>query len=417
MKTNNSFGIDFITRISKSDRHSALIFARITVDGDRKEISLKENIKTSDWDSAREIVKGRTENVKCLNAHIDDVRFRIKEKFRMLKEKCCIVTAQTVKEAYLGGHSIQKSKHTLCELTRFHFKIEGEKLKPGTIKNYYATEAYLKKFIKFKFNLSDITLDKINYEFITDFEYYVRINPLKKHDPCTGNGVMKHMERLKKMIRWAIKLQWIEVDLLSNYRLSFKKSKRLKLTFEELTKIEKQEFNTGSLAYIKELFLFSCYTGLAYADVMALKSENFEEDDHGSIWCRIHRQKSDELSRVPVLKTAQLLFEKYRIHPKSVVRQTVFPYVSNQEVNRSLKIIGEVCGITKYMSFHLARHTFASTVTLNNGVPIETVSRMLGHTKISTTQIYSEVDEEKIANDMKGVEPRLAKRKSILLVS
>ena len=137
---------------------------------------------------------------------------------------------------------------------------------------------------------------------------------------------------------------------------------------------------------------------------MALKPNNLEKDSEGKLWCKIYRQKSDEYSAVPLLSIAIEIIQNYVDHPKALNWGTAFPYVSNQEVNRCLKIIGEVCGITKYMSFHLARHTFATAVTLKNGVPIETVSKMLGHKKISTTQIYAEVDEEKLNTDMASVE-------------
>ena len=228
MKANQTFGIDFITRLCKSDRTSALLFARITVDGERKEISLKEAIKIKDWDSAREIMKGQSIGAKTINCHIDDVRFRIKEKYRLLKDLELLITAESIKEAYLGIHITQKSKHSLCELMKYHTKIEGEKLKGGTMKNYVATEEYIKKFLKAKFSVDDIALGKLNREFIIELEYYIRNNPLKAHDPCLGNGVMKHLERFKKLVAWAKVLQWITVDPYDNYQLNLKRYKRPK---------------------------------------------------------------------------------------------------------------------------------------------------------------------------------------------
>ncbi len=414
MKANHTFGIDFITRLCKSDKSSALLFAGITVDGERKEISLKESVKIKDWDSAREIVKGHSIVAKTINSHIDDVRFRIKEKYRLLKDQELPLSAEAVKETYLGNHASQKSKHSLCELLKYHTKIEGEKLKSGTMKNYVTTEEYIKKFLKEKFRADDVALSKLDREFIIELEYYIRNNPLKAHDPCLGNGVMKHLERFKKMVAWAKVLQWITFDPYDDYQLSLKRYKRPKLTIEELMTIEAKEFSSNSLSYIKDLFLFSCYTGLAYADVMALTCQNFETGSDGQLWCKIYRQKSEELAAVPVLNSAVELMSKYKNNPKALNTGKVFPYVSNQDVNRNLKIIGEVCGIEKYMSFHLGRHTFATAVTLLNGVPIETVSKMLGHKKITTTQIYAEVDERKIADDMAGVEGRLEKRKKLM---
>jgi integrase/recombinase XerD len=325
MKANQTFGIDFITRLCKSDKTSALLFARITVDGERKEISLKEAIKIKDWDSAREIMKGQSIGAKTINSHIDDVRFRIKEKYRFFKDQELPITAEAVKEAYLGTHSTQKSKHTLCELLKYHTKIEGEKLKGGTMKNYVTTEEYIKKFLKQKFRADDIPLSKLNHEFIVELEYYIRNNPLKAHDPCLGNGVMKHLERFKKMVAWAKVLQWISVDPYDAYQLSLKRYKRPKLTIEELINIENKEFITATLSYVKDLFLFSCYTGLAYADVMALTHKNFEMDQDGKLWCKIYRQKSEELSPVPVLKPALLLMNKYKNHPKALNRGTIYP--------------------------------------------------------------------------------------------
>lgn len=413
MKATMTFAINFIARITKADRQSASLYVRITVNGDRKEISLKEQVHPKNWDSAREIVKGKTSEVKSTNEYIENVRFRIKEKYRSLETKGLEITADILKQAYLGNQNPQKLKHTLIELVKFHTKIESEKLKPGTMKNYIATEEYLKRFINHKFKTVDIILEKLNYEFIAEFEYFIRNYPLKEHDPCKGNGVMKHLERLKKMTTWSVKLQWLSSDPFTEYKLNLKKYKRSKLTLDELLRIENMEVHSVALANIKDLFLFSCYTGLSYADVITLKPDHFEKDINGYIWCKIYRQKSAEQSRIPVLTAAQFLLGKYKNHPKAITKGTIFPYVSNQEVNRNLKIIGEICGITRYMSFHLARHTFATVVTLKNGVPLETVSKMLGHTKLSTTQIYAEVDEDKIATDMEKVECRMMERRNL----
>lgn len=411
MRTENTFAIDFIIRLNKTQKDKALLYARVTVNGDRKEISLKHSFNAKDWDGRQEIVKGKSQEARTINNYIEDVRFRLKEKYRLLLDKQSTITAQAIKDAYLGKHALQKTGHTVMELLKYHARIAGDKLEPGTLKNYGATEQYLKAYIKFKYNKEDIFLTQLDYEFITELEHHIRYHPIKAHDPCKGNGVMKHLERFKKMVNWAKQLGWISSNPIGDYKLSFKRYKRKKLDITELSRIEEKQFSNPSLAYVKDLFLFSCYTGLAYCDVMALKPTNFESDAYGNLWCKIYRQKSEELSPVPVLKFAAELLLKYKDHPKAIRKGAIFPYISNQELNRNLKIIGETCDITKYMSFHLARHTFATAVTLKNGVPIETVSKMLGHTKITTTQIYADVDEEKIVEDMAGVEDRLKNRK------
>src|SRR5207253_2703821 len=178
-------------------------------------------------------------------------------------------------------------------------------------KNYVTTEDYVKRFIKTKYGKEDLFLKQLNQEFIIEFEYFIRNNPVKLHDPCAGNGLMKHMERLKKMARWSRQLGWLEQDPFIDYKLSFKRYKRKKLDLTELTKIEKQAFSNQSIAYVKDLFLFSCYTGLAYADVMALKPENLEKDNEAKLWCKIYRQKSDEFAAVPLLSIAIEIIQKY----------------------------------------------------------------------------------------------------------
>ena len=329
----------------------------------------------------------------------------------MLEEKQCAITATAIKEAYLGIHKIQSSGHTVIDLLKYHAKIASGNLEPGTLKNYVTTEEYISRFIKVRFNKEDVLLRELDFEFITELEYYIRNNPIKKHDPCLGNGVMKHLERFKKMVKWGRQLKWLSTNPFEDYKLALKRYKRKKLDIDELERIENKHFDNPKLSYVKDLFLFSCYTGLAYADAMALKPDHLEYDNDGKSMLKIYREKSDELSSVPVLNVAIQLIEKYKDHPKKLSDGTVFPSISNQDLNRNLKIIAEVCGITKYMSFHLARHTFATVVTLKNGVPIETVSKMLGHTKISTTEIYAEVDDEKIMEDMSEVESRMKKRK------
>jgi hypothetical protein len=352
MKTNNTFSIVFLCRPSKKDTSMGSIFVRITANGKQTEISLNEKLPVSQWNVQKQEANGRTPLVKALNSHVDNVRFKIKEKYRTLVDKDLPITAQGIKDAFLGNQVEQKG-HTLNELIAYHEKIEGEKLSPGTMKNYVTTGEYIRSFPKAKFDKDDIYLKELNYEFIVELEYFIRSNPLKLHDPCEGNGVMKHLERVKKMVRWSRQLGWIQHDPFLDYKLSFKKQKRKKLDLVEVARIEEQTFTNSRIDYLRDLFLFSCYTGLAYADVMALTPENLETDHKGRLWCKIYRQRNDEYAAIPVLSIAQSIVEKYINHPKAVNRGTVFPYTINQEVNRCLKIIGEVCGIPSTGAFIL----------------------------------------------------------------
>src|SRR6185437_598315 len=416
MKTTHSFSIDFIIRRCKDNKKEALIYARITVDEERKEISLKERINAVDWDPQQEIVKGRTELVKCLNKHIEDVRFKIKEKYRLLCDKETLITAETVKQAYLGTHTALKG-HKLVELLDYYDKIWKPKLKPGGFKNVVTTIAYVKAFLKASYPGGDIYLSQLSMELATNFEHFVRNNPMKAYDRCEGNGLAKHVQRFKRIVNWAVEIKWITVNPFKEYSCPQKKHRRKKVSFQQLVAIEQQQFSYPSIRYVKDLFLHSCYTGFAFADAMALREEHFEWDADGTVWCKIYRLKSDELAAVPILKSAATLLSKYKARSDYQPGGPIFPRITNQEVNRCLKVIQAVCGIDFSLTFHIARHTFAKTVALKTGIPLETVQIMLGHAKITTTQIYADVDEEKVLDDTAGWEERLDKKREIVLAS
>jgi site-specific recombinase XerD len=192
--------------------------------------------------------------------------------------------------------------------------------------------------------------------------------------------------------------------------MRFEKVEREFLTQEELTSIIKKSFTIERLQIVKDMFLFSCYTGLSYIDAMSLTRANIIKGIDGGKWLLTNRHKTDTVVRLPLLPQASSLIERYRDHPKAVHLGTLFPVISNQKMNSYLKEIADVCGITKPMTFHIARHTFATTVTLSNGVPIESVSKMLGHTSIRTTQIYAKVVESKLSEDMKSLEKRMKRQ-------
>lgn len=416
MKTTNSFSIDFLIRRCKENKQRALIYARITVDEERKEISLKEAIDANEWDPKKEMVKGKTMQAKSLNQHIEDVRFKIKEKYRALCESETLITAEAVKDAYLGVHALLKG-HKLLELLDYYYKIWQPKLKPGGFKNIKTTIAYVTRFLADQYPSGDIYLSQLSMELATNFEYYVRNNPIKAHDPCYGNGLSKHIQRFKTIVNWAVEIQWIKVNPLEKYSCPQKRNKRKKLTIQQLVSLEKRQFSDPALAYVKDLFLHSCYTGFAFADAMELRSRDFEWDVNGTVWCRIYRLKSDVLSPVPILKSAADILNKYRAQRGFDSEEPIFPTVTNQYVNRCLKIMQAACEFDVPLTFHVARHTFAKTVALKNGVPLETVQMMMGHTKIATTQIYADVDEEKIIDDTSGLQEKLDRKREIVLAA
>lgn len=269
-------------------------------------------------------------------------------------------------------------------------------------------------FLKAKLKTSDVFLVQLTYQFIVDFERFLRLHIPEGYDkPMGHNTVMKHLQRLRKMVTLAYKMEWIDKDPFIKFKPSYKKVEREFLSTEELQFIEDKEFKLERLNLVKDLFVFSCYTGLSYSDVMQLTEDNIAID--GNKWIMTNRQKTDTKVRIPILLTASELIEKYRGNIRASETNTLFPGISNQKMNAYLKEIATICSIHKKMTFHMARHTFATTITLSNGVPIETVSKLLGHTKIATTQIYAKVIEQKVSKDMALLMEKLKNPNSISL--
>jgi len=232
--------------------------------------------------------------------------------------------------------------------------------------------------------------------------------PLNPKTPCRNNTLMKHIERIRKIVNLAIKNEWLERDPFMKYKLAFTRTTREFLSADELASIEAKEFSISRLQFTKDLFVFSCYTGLSYIDSFNLTLQNISLGIDGEYWITTYRQKTDQPVRIPLLPKAMAIIEKYKDHPAVIANGKLLPGYANQTLNTYLKEVAGSCGIEKNLTFHIARHTFATTVTLTNGVPIETVSKLLGHRSIKTTQIYAKVIEWKVSQDMGILRSKLA---------
>ncbi len=411
MKSRNTFGIQFVLRLPKNKiDEMATVYARITVNSRRTEISLKSKVSINNWDEVKGRAKGKRPEIVKLNSHMEQVRSLIFDCYQELMQQNKVVSVDAVKAKYLG-EDVEEAM-TLIKIVEYHKQVAVSKLAPGTMKNYYTTESYLKKFLKHKYRKGDIALEELNYRFILDFEnFLINYESVDHHKSLGNNGVMKHMERLRKMMNMAVMMDWLEKDPFSKYKLHFDKVERGHLTKDELKVLSKKRFKIERLQSVLDMFLFSCHTGLAYIDIFNLTQENIAKGIDGKDWLMTNRQKTDTAVRVPLLPEAIQLIKKYKDHPVALAKGTIFPVISNQRMNGYLKEIAEICGINKNFTFHLARHTFATTVTLSNGVPIESVSKMLGHTSIRTTQIYAKVLEHKLSEDMNNLRLRMTSTK------
>lgn len=408
MQTSQSFGIHFTTRPDKAREGKEPIYACITVNKQRAYVALKHSVDPKNWDSGKGTAKGNKDEVKSINNYLGEVRNTISNNYKQLQLKGKMLSAKAVKDLYLGA---EEEVYTLSRLFIYHNETSTTDLKWSTLKHYYVTQRYLVKFLDEQHQASDIYLHQLDYKFVKDFEVYLRNHKPKDHQKqINNNGVMKHIIRLKKMVNLALNLQWIDNDPFAAYKLKIQKVNREQLSETELADMEKKVFVIDRLDMVRDLFVFCCYTGLSYVDVINLTPGHIVAGADGEKWIRTCREKTMIPVNVPLLPQALKILDKYESNIRSLSGGKVFPVMSNQKVNIYLKEISEVCNITKNVTFHLARHTFATTITLSNGVPIETVSKMLGHTKITTTQIYAKVVERKLKEDMQNLKKRLASK-------
>ena len=314
MQNMQTFSVDLLFRRCKSNKSRAMIYARITVNGERVEISLKEQINADEWNNDRCILKSKSPEAKKINEYIDNVRFRIKDKYRMLQSNEMLITAEEIKKAYLGVQVGLKGKK-LTELLDYYKKIWESKLAPGGFKNYKTTIQYVHLFVTSQYQSGDIYLSQVNMQLATEFEHYIRNHPIKEHDPCLGNGLSKHVQRFKRILNWGVEIEWIKANPIEKYSCPLKKSKRKKLTIQEVVLLERKTFISPSLVYVRELFLNSCYTGLAFADAMSLQESDFEWEIDERVWCKKYRTKSDELCAIPLLNLPSVILKNTGYSP------------------------------------------------------------------------------------------------------
>lgn len=398
-----TFGITIFPKSNKAKKGKAPIYGRITLNGERIELSLQRRITLRLWDERKSRLRGSSAESIQVNKSIDRVYNKIYESFRQLQDENKILTAEAVKSRYLG---IDDASKKLSEILDYHTLNMKTVLKPGTMKNYRTTEKYLYEFLSFRKKSDDIYLKQINYGFIVDFEQFLRTYKPKTHRPApSNNGVMKHLERLKKLLNLAQKLEWVKKDPFAKFPLKFTKTERDFISKEELKKIMGFQSSRMALIQTRDIFIFACYTGLSWIDVRSLSDDNIKIGIDGNKWIYSKREKTDTPVKIPVLPKAQQILDDY--NEKMKYSDLLLPVYSNQKTNKYLKEIANALNINKKLTFHVARHTFATTVTLSNGVPIETVSKLLGHTKLSTTQIYARVVEQKVSEDIQALKDRI----------
>ena len=394
---NNAMHLSFQVKTSKKNEFGkAPIYARITINEVRTEFSLKRFIEPDKWINKAGIAKGNTEEIRALNAHIMAVRTALFQHYNRLLETGKSINSEAVKNSYFG---ITEKSKTIMEVFQYHNdqmkSLIGKEYSFGTHERYATALNHTKEFIEYKYNVSDYAIKLVNHEFITEYEYY-----LKAVRKCSHNTAIKYLTNFKKIMRICLGNGWIDKDPFINYRFQLKEVEREILHQHELQAIADKEFATSRLEQVRDIFLFCCFTGLAYSDVKKLTKDHIIIGIDGERWIKVNRTKTDTRSSIPILPSAQAILDKYVNHPKCCADKKLLPVSSNQKMNDYLKEIAAVYEIEKNITFHIARHSFATTLTIQNDVPIESVSKMLGHKSIRTTQHYAKVLDKKVSNDM-----------------
>lgn len=395
--TSNSFGVHFILKKDKVDRSGFVpIYAKISINNERIALSINRRVKLLDWITKDELAKPNSEDNKVTNEIISSFKSKIYTTYSALIASNVAHNAETFKKLYYGDNKKTKIP-TLLEIAAQHNEnfeqMIGIRYSQGSYKNYKTTLKYLFEFVPIYHSKKDISLKEVNYKFAEAYFTF-----LTTEKDCKQNGANKQIQRLKKVLNYAIKQGFMQTNPLASFSLEFTPVNKIALTMHELEKLQKLILVRQVLINVRNIFLFQCYTGLSYGDTQRLSIANIERKEKDEYWIKMNREKTKVAFSVPLLPQAISIIEKY-LSPESI-KSKLLPVLSNQKMNDNLKLIQELAGINKNLTTHLARHTFATTVTLGHGVPIETVSRMLGHTKLATTQMYAKVLDTKIKEDM-----------------
>jgi len=396
----NSFNILFYIKRVKVDKlGKANIYLRITVNGRRAELSVRRKYFVDKWSSETGRAIGYNPEAKEINQYIDSIQHKLYKIYQYYIDKNIPYTAEKIKDHYLGKDSSLKMILAIFEEHNVQVNaLVGKDFAAGTAERYKTAKKHVSDYIQLEYKVDDLPVKDIDHQFITGFEYY-----LKTKRNCGHNSAVKYITNFKKIVRIAYANNWITKDPFFNWKSRLKVVDREFLSEQEIQAIIEKDFRNKRLDQVKDIFVFCCFTGLAYADVKKLNENDVVIGIDGEQWIKTKRTKTDTRSNIPILPTAAAILEKYAEHPVVLNENKLLPVLSNQKMNAYLKEIADVCNITKNLTFHLARHTFATTVTLTNGVPIESVSKMLGHKSLKTTQHYAKILDKKVSADMQAL--------------
>ena len=358
------------------------------------------SVKSSQWDKEKERIKGRTTEALNTNLQLDNIASGLQSIFRRI-EMSDVVSLERIKSEFLGK---KEEIDTLMQLFEKHnddvAKQVGVSVGKATLQKYNVCKRHFSEFLEKQYKRSDLKLTELTYVVIREFDLYLRTEVGQNPNTAT-----KTMKTFKTITLLGQKMGVLLHDPFMNHRFHIEPVNRGFLTDEEILCIAHKQINIPRLELIRDIFIFSCFTGLAYIDVSNLTPDHIVTLGDKQ-WIMTQRQKTSVETNVLLLDIPKAIIAKYG--GKTYRNGKLFPMLTNQKTNSYLKEIADICGIKKKLTFHLARHTFA-TMSLSKGVPMESVSKMLGHTNIRTTQIYARITNKKIEHDMEELADKLDK--------
>lgn len=378
----------------------ASIYLRITVNGEVADITTKRSVRPEMWDQRRECSLGKLHRDKELNHYLETIKTRLYQIHREFEIDGKRITAKALRDSFYGKDEDSK---TLGDVYREHNKkcraLIGIDYSRSTVEKFDTSLSHLIEYIQYQYGKDDILLSELNGLFVTDFDFY-----LKTVRKCQNNSSIKHLKNLKKVVRIALANDWIKKDPFFGIQFKHEETHVEFLTQEELERIMNKEFELPRLELVRDIFVFCSFTALAFIDVKNLTSDHLMKDNNGALWIRKPRQKTGNMSNIPVLSVTKKLIDKYKEHPECIKKGVLLPVLSNQKLNSYLKEIADLCGIKKKLTTHTARHTAATIVFLANNVSMENVAKILGHSSTKMTQHYAKVLDSSIMRDMSTVE-------------
>ena len=397
----NTLSVLFIIKKAKLLKNGeAPICMRITVNKRVAEVMIKRSIPIDLWNQKKECSKGKDRIATELNHYINTVRAKVLQIHRELEIDNKPITADIIKDCFYGRDKAQRS---LLEVYAEHNEkcsaLIGKEYTESTVTKFDTSINRLKEYIRSCYHRDDIMLAELDGQFIRDFDFWLKT---EKH--CQNNSALKHLKNLKKVVRIALTNDWIKKDPF--YGIHFKQEE-VNVEFlsrEELDILMNKDFAIKRLEQVRDIFVFCCFTALAFVDVQQLSREHLIKDNNGALWIRKARQKTSQMCNIPVLSIPQRILRKYEDNAECIKKGVLLPVISNQRMNAYLKEIADLCGITKRLTTHVARHTAATIVFLANDVSMENVSKILGHSNIRMTQHYARVLDSSIMRDMENVE-------------